>query len=107
MPIRISGATGSNAASANGTYDPTEEISSGGCYVYEKRGDSGKLLELLAGRWEVKETKDKGKNVGWISIACEGPKAPEKCRGTWGVWNGSGWIEQESVRVEAVPLVRD
>ena len=105
MPIRISGATGSNAVSVNGTYDPTEEISTGGCYIYQKRGDSGKCLELHAGRWMVKPTTSKGRHEGCASIVCDDPKAPEKCGGTWRVLDGSDWIDQASVRAEIVPLL--
>ena len=105
MSIRISGAIGSNAVAVNGTYDPTEELSSGGCCIYQKRGDDDVWLELHSGKWIVKPTTSKGRGVGWASIACDGPKAPEKCGGTWSVCDGSGWIDQASIRVEVVPCL--
>lgn len=105
VPIRISGATGTVAAIVNGIYDPTREISSGGCYSYEKRGDSTMWLEMHECLWIVKSTSAKGTGSGWASLVCDGLKALEKCTGTWRVIDSGALIEQASVRVVVVPCL--
>ena len=60
--IFISGAAGFNAASINGVYDRTSEIS-GGYAVYAKRGDVSMCMEHYGGKWQVKHVSGKGKDM--------------------------------------------
>ena len=57
-PVVISGATGPNAASVNGVFEPTGEIYNGKV-LFAKRGDADKWLRFVAGHsfWIVSSTK--------------------------------------------------
>jgi hypothetical protein len=105
--VRLAGATGDRATYVNGVYEPTSEVSSGKVTVYRKVGDAGRWLEYHAdaGRWQVKPTAHKGKDMCWASCAVPANCLPEKCPvGQWQVQDdGSGtFVPQASVTVSVV-----
>jgi hypothetical protein len=97
--VRIAGATGSNAASVNGVYEPTEEISNG-VTVYRKIGDANKWLEYTPLKWMVKPTKDKGNAYGWCIVDVDHPMVPERCRGRRiRIYDGTEFVEQNTTSI--------
>lgn len=101
--VHISGASGPNSKLLNGTYDPTKEKYSGRIR-YAKRNEADVWIEFGFGRWQIKKTSDKGKNIG---TACEAfftaawsslESFVGRC--SWLVWIGSSWEEQRAVKME-------
>jgi hypothetical protein len=69
--VQLIGASGSNAASINGIFDPTSPPEfHDGHLTYRKRGDQDKWLEYHGAlkRWLVKATVQKGTENGWAWI---------------------------------------
>jgi hypothetical protein len=72
--VQLIGATGSNAASINGIFDPTSPPEfHDGHLTYRKRGDKDMWLEYRRAttRWHVKNTEHKGAGRGWAFIDSE------------------------------------
>ena len=65
----ISGATGGNAASINGFFEPTQEKGPDGRVLYAKRGDASMCIEHYGGTWQVKAVSHKGTDGAWASVA--------------------------------------
>jgi hypothetical protein len=98
--VRISGATGPNATSVNGVYEPTEETSNG-ITVYKKVGDANKWLEYTALKWMVKPTKDKGTAYGWCIIDVDQPIIPDRCKGRrFRIYDGTEFFEQGTACIQ-------
>jgi hypothetical protein len=72
--VQLIGATGSNAAYINGTFDPTSppELHDGHL-TYRKRGDQDLWLEYHGPKkqWIVTTTVQKGTSSGWAWIGSE------------------------------------
>jgi hypothetical protein len=100
-PVFISGATGDNAASVNGFFEPTQEKGLDGRVLYAKRGDASTCLEHYEGDWEVKPVDRKGKNG--CTGRVEGNCALEDCTSRrWKVANdGQTFREAPSVKLVA------
>ena len=100
-PVFISGATGPDASSINGFYGVTEEKSLDGRLVLSKRGDPSVCIEHRAGRWQVKNVSEKGKDRCMASVA--GGCALEDCTSrVWRVDDGvpeHPLIDQPSVKM--------
>eukprot|EP01039_Chlorochromonas_danica_P010145 gene10145-11228_t len=100
VSIDIRGATGPNAITINGTYDPIDETCND-APVYQKRGDPNKWMEFFnqSKKWYIKATTDRGKARGWLRLACDPMVTPEHCKSTCEVWDGSKWVSQTSVNI--------
>ena len=99
--VTISGATGSNAGTVNGTFRPTDQVQNGRP-VYAKEGDGNAWLYYAVDQcWWVSGTasKDAGKTSGQ-AYSME-PNLLDPTQGQrWRVATGGGnWEEQASVRV--------
>ena len=102
QPIRIAGATGTNADFINGEYTPTKQLS-GNVTVYDK-DDVGKrwLLEYSAAltSWQVKTTEncDKDHCVAYCVVAAK--CVPEECPvGEWQVAVDGEWGPQPGITI--------
>lgn len=101
----LAGATGPYSTHINGSYNPTDEVNNGAT-VYQKSEDRDVWLEYFAGKWQVKPTSGRNKNVCWASQRCDLPASPEGCTGAWEVAvESSLWEPQESLRVEVEVLL--
>ena len=99
----IAGATGPNAASVNGIFDPTAEMINGAC-VFKKRGEDFILQYGTNKKWTVTLLGDKGKDSGWATLAAADPsKPPEQATATWRVAINNAWDDQASVKISRAP----
>jgi len=100
-PAIISGATGPNAPSINGFFDPTSEIHEDRVR-YCKRSDAGvcvKHIKAFKGAimWQIKRASAKGSAFTWTS----GERALEACRSSqWGRLNGT-YIQMIGVKLQS------
>ena len=94
-----------HAATINGVYEPTDELSKGNVTVYRKVGDSNQCLEYLAStkQWQVKATANKGKDGCWSYCNIDDKCLPEKCPvGQWSIWTGTKFVPQPAVTVTLI-----
>ena len=94
MPVEVSGATGPNADTVNGTYLPTEERLNGKT-VYSKRGDDSKCLYFATDKkWMVALTAEAkaGKLIGFAYTEA-GLSHPTLAK-QWTVSDGKEWQPQ-------------
>ncbi len=86
----MDGATGSNATSINGTFEPTDEVCDG-LPAYQKQGNDSVWLEFnkSLSYWFVRSTANRGTNIGWAYCVVSVPCLPHECpASTWKVYNG-------------------
>ena len=101
--VRISGATGDNAADINGVYQPVAGEACGGRPVYKKEGGDVWIeywSELC--QWQVKAGTSRGQNRCLMhSVRAETQAgAVEEVAGGWKVWlSTKAFQAQEGVRV--------
>ena len=99
-PVLIAGATGQNADSVNGIYEPTGEIYNDRT-LFRKKGDSTKWLRYVSsnGLWLVSSDSDKEANNsnGWSSSRPGGLKDPADAS-SWQIFDGSTFKEQSAVK---------
>ena len=100
--VQLSGATGDNAHSINGYYEPIDEIV-GNATVYKKMGDGADMwIEYYAGtgKWYVKPTSDRGTNRGWATATISPARPLEDCSSScWKIHDGCNWVNQASFSV--------
>ena len=100
--MQLSGATGGNAHSINGYYEPIDEIVSNAT-VYKKMGDGANIwIEYYAGtgKWIVRNTSDRGTGRGWAAATISPARPLEDCRRScWEIYDDSNWVNQESFSV--------
>jgi hypothetical protein len=102
--VRISGATGVNGPSVNGTYAPTAEMH-GGVTVFKKEGSNIWLEYNATNRlWQLNLGEDRGNNgKAWGKFPSDMIMAPEHCTpGNWTVYDGKDFVKQTQIVVEAI-----
>jgi hypothetical protein len=106
--VFISGATGGNAASINGFFEPTQEKGLDGRSLYAKRGDASVCIEHYAGRWQVKHVSTKGTFVlEKCYTVVAGGCGLEACTSrVWKARDGLLWNDLPSVKLVAEAEVR-
>ena len=104
--VRIDGATGVHSGRINGFYEPIEEIV-GRASVYRKVDDADTWIEYFesSGKWFLKSTSSRGKNIGFARASISPPKPLEECPlSCWQVHDGTNWVVQSSLTVSTVTL---
>ncbi len=77
VSVHFSGFTSTEAAVANGWFDPTQKKGLDGRVIYQNRGDTSLLIEHSGGRWQVKDVSSKSQGISLAYI--EGGCALEAC----------------------------
>ena len=87
--VVIANATGPNAFTVNGVYEPTLEVCCG-LPAFQKKSDKDLWLEYFNSKWRILGTAGRGTNSGWAFISAERPCLPQDCNmGEWQVAVGS------------------
>ena len=109
----IAGATGTNSAKINGSFEPTEEVQND-LPVYAMKGNAGMWCEAVKGnsgwRWYVKPTANKGPDssvcFAYGGFSEDDVKLPHSIpAGEWTIFADKKWVHQTTVNVTlASPL---
>jgi hypothetical protein len=102
--VQLRGATGSFAAEINGWYEPTAEFVNNAS-LYRKLGDADKWIEYINGKWAVKRTASRGKNISYANVSIKPAVALEECPiDSWMVDDGDKFVAQPSFSVSVSSL---